>query len=85
MIAVKENRVYQIDQSEKEARRAAGFDIYDDDGNLIAYSLDKKVAYDQYAAALEEIGVLKAEIEQLKAAAGGGDKAAEDKATKKGK
>ena len=60
MVAVKENRVYRIREEEMEARRADGFDIYDDEGKRIAWSKTKTVPYEQYAA-------LAAECERLKA------------------
>lgn len=61
MVAVKGNRVYQIVEAEKEARRQDGFDIYEDDGTLIAYSAKKTVPYEQYAAVVKERDTLRAE------------------------
>ena len=60
MIAVKGNRVYKISEAEKESRRADGYDIYDDDGAVIAYGKGKTVPYDQYAAVVAELEALKA-------------------------
>ena len=41
MIAVKGNRVYRITEEEKERRRTDGYDIYGDDGKLLAYAKGK--------------------------------------------
>lgn len=60
MFAVKGNRVYRIPEEETEARRADGYDIYDEEGRLVAYSRLKTVPYEEYAA-------LRAEYEKLKA------------------
>lgn len=59
MIAVKGNRTYQISAAEQAARQAEGFDIYDDEGKLIAYSKLKTVPYEQYAAVVAELEALK--------------------------
>lgn len=63
MIAVKGNRYDRIAEDEREQRRAEGFDIYDDRGELIAWSKLKTVPWDEYAA-------LKAKYERLKARRG---------------
>ncbi len=63
MIAVKGNRHDRIAESEREQRRAEGFDIYDDAGNLIAWSKLKTVSWDEYAA-------LQAKYDRLKARRG---------------
>lgn len=71
MIAVKDNRVYTITEMELEARRADGYDIYDDDGLLIAYSKGKTIPYEEHLKALnalkEENSALRAELEAQKA------------------
>lgn len=66
MIAVKGNRSYQISAAEQAARQAAGYDIYDDEGKIIAYSKLKTVPYEQYAALSEELEKCKAENKALK-------------------
>ena len=48
MTAVKENRVYTITETDAESFRKEGYDIYDDNGELIAYGLGKSVPYDKY-------------------------------------
>lgn len=67
MKAVKGNRVYTITEAEKERRRSEGFDIYNDEGKLIAYARDKTVPYEQYAALEKELEALKSEKETQKA------------------
>lgn len=70
MKAKKENKVYTINtEQEKQRYLKDGFDIYDDDGNLTEHSPKKKIAYSEYAKAIEEIKALKAENEQFRAAA----------------
>ncbi len=75
MKAKKENKVYVINtEQEKERYLKEGFDIYDDDGKVVAYSPLKKIAYSDYMKAVKEIGRLQefvaernAEVEALKA------------------
>lgn len=59
MRAVKGNKQYTINESQKKFYQDSGFDIYDDEGKLISYGRDKKVSYEEYAA-------LKKELEKLK-------------------
>ena len=59
MKAVKGNKQYTIDETQKKFYQDGGFDIYDDAGELISYGRDKKVPYEEYAA-------LKKELEELK-------------------
>ncbi len=59
MRAEKGNKQYTIDETQKKFYQDSGFDIYDDEGNLIGYGRDKKVSYEEYAA-------LKKELEKLK-------------------
>lgn len=82
MRAVKGNKEYMIDESQQKGYQDAGFDILDDDGNVIAFGRGKTVPYDDHMKAVKEIGklqelaaernteieALKAENEQLKAA-----------------
>lgn len=74
MKAKKENKVYVINtEQEKERYLKEGFDIYDDDGEVVAYSPLKKIAYSEYVKAAKEIERLQGvvterctEIEALK-------------------
>lgn len=62
MKAVKENKVYTLtNEQEAELYRLKGFDILDDNGNILKYGAGKTVPYEKYAA-------VAAELEQLKAA-----------------
>ncbi len=60
MKAKKENKVYTITtDQEKQRYLKEGFDIFDDDGNILEHSPIKKIEYGKYAA-------LKKELEELK-------------------
>ena len=63
MLAKKENRVYRITDLEKNIYLKRGFDIVDEDGNILEPSLDKKIAYSEH---LKIVNELKNEIESLK-------------------
>ncbi len=60
MKAVKDNKVYTVDENSSKSYQNQGFDIYDDNGNLISYGTGKTVSYKEYSA-------IKAELEELKA------------------
>lgn len=77
MKAVKGNRAYTITEVEKEARRAEGFDIYDDEGKLVEYAKGKTIPYEEHlavvakieselTAAQEEVKKLTAELKKAK-------------------
>lgn len=67
MKAKKENKVYQIStDTEKERYLKQGFDIYDDEGELIEHSPLKKIEYGKYAALEKEMEAVKAELEVVK-------------------
>ena len=60
MKAVKENKVYTLtNEHEAEYYRLKGFDILDDDGNILKYGAGKTVPYEKYAALLAENAALK--------------------------
>lgn len=74
MNAVKENRVYTITETDVDSFRKEGYDIFDDNGKLIAYGIGKTVAYEKFAETvenleklMEENAVLSSENEELKA------------------
>ena len=60
MKAAKGNKEYTIDESQQKAYQDQGFDILDDDGEVIAYGRGKTVPYGAYMA-------LKKELEELRA------------------
>lgn len=49
MKAIKDNKVYTIDETQKAHYTALGFDIKDDEGNTIAHGRGKTVSYEKYA------------------------------------
>ena len=53
MQAIKANRVYTITEADVDSFRKEGYDIFDDDGKLVAYGLGKTVAFEKYAGLLE--------------------------------
>lgn len=67
--ARKENKVYQINDAQKERYLKEGFDIYNGD-KVVAHTPLKKIAYGEHLAIVaekdEEIKKLKAEIKALK-------------------
>ena len=68
MKAKKENKSYRIkDDLEKSRYLKEGYDIYDDDGNLLEYSPLKKIAYSTYVKLEEENKALKARVAELEA------------------
>ena len=74
MKASKENRVYTITNAEMASFQKEGYDIYSDEGDLIAYGFGKSVPYEKYAKLMnqvetlqEEIIALREELEALKA------------------
>ena len=48
MKAYKNNKVYTINEVDKSDYINKGFDIKDNDGNVIAYGKGKTVAYEKY-------------------------------------
>lgn len=65
MKACKDNKVYAVDASSKSRYQADGFDIYNDDGELIEYGAGKTVPYGDYDKIVKENEKLKKEIEEL--------------------
>lgn len=66
MKAKKENKVYVINtDQEKQRYLKDGYDIYDDDGNVLEYSPRKKIAFSEYMKAVKEIERLQAQIAAL--------------------
>lgn len=68
MKAVKKNRQYTITEADQKRFVAQGYDIFDDDGNCIAYGAGKTVPFMQYKKALDEIARLEAENAELRKA-----------------
>ncbi len=67
MKAKKENKVYTINELQKKRYLEQGFDIYDNEGNVLEYSPLKKVLYSEYVKLQKENMALKEENEKLQA------------------
>lgn len=65
MKAVKGNKVYTIDETQKEFYRENGYDISDNEGNIIENSINKSISYEEYKALKEENMKLKEEIKKI--------------------
>ncbi len=65
MKAVKGNKEYSIDESQKNDYQSRGFDIKDDDGKVIAYGRGKTVPYEDYEKIKSENGKLTEELKKL--------------------
>ena len=67
MKAIKDNKVYTVDETSKGDYLARGFDIYSDDGKLVERSPSSTVSRKEYDALLAKIAALQAENAKLKA------------------
>ncbi|MEE0264774.1 MAG: hypothetical protein UD936_04020 [Acutalibacteraceae bacterium] len=67
MQAVKNNKVYTVDEASKKAYLAQGYEIQDDKGKVLETPADKTVPYADYKKAVDEISKLKDENSKLKA------------------
>jgi hypothetical protein len=66
MKAVKENKVYTVDEISKKDYLAQGYDIVDDDFNVLERSPSATVPYREYEKLIKENAELKAELDELK-------------------
>lgn len=66
MKATKGNKTYTISEQEEKRYVLEGFDIQDDNGNIVKYGRGKVVTYEEYQTVLNENKELKAELEALK-------------------
>lgn len=62
MKAKKENKVYTINEREKKRYLEDGYDIYNDDGEIIEHSPKKMIKYSEYEKILKENAALKAQL-----------------------
>jgi cell division protein FtsB len=67
MKAVKGNKVYTVDEANKKAYLAQGYEIQDDKGKVLETPADKTVPYAEYKKLLDENAELKSENSKLKA------------------
>lgn len=58
MRAVKGNKEYSIDDVQKKGYQDMGFDILDDNGDVVAYGRGKTIPYEDHMEAVREIGRL---------------------------
>lgn len=77
MKAVKENKEYFIDDSQKGFYLTQGFDIYGDDGELLEAAPGKTVSYDEYAALQAKLEELEVELQKAQTQGKGKNKGAE--------
>lgn len=68
MKASKNNKEYEIHESQKKFYQDAGYDILDDKGSLISYGRGKTVPYEDYVRSCDEILSLRARVKELEAA-----------------
>lgn len=66
MKAVKANKIYTVDEISKAAYLSQGFDITDNEGNVIERSSSGTVSYAEYERLLKENAALKAEVKKKK-------------------
>lgn len=62
--AKKGNKVYKISEAEKTSYLANGYDVIDENGNVIEHALNSTVPYSEYIKVVKELE----ELEELKAA-----------------
>ena len=66
MKATMGNKVYTIDETQKAMYQAQGYDIVDDEGEIIEYGAGKSVSYEEYKALEEKAAKLEKENKKLK-------------------
>lgn len=65
MKAVKDNRVYTITEADVESFRREGYDVFDDNGNIVAYGVGKSVSFEKYAELMSQYEKLMEENAEL--------------------
>lgn len=83
MKAVKGNKEYIIEESQKKSYIDAGYDVYSDSGEHIAYGRGKTVPYGDFAEVVKENKILCEKISELEEKFAEFQSASEKKATKK--
>lgn len=69
MKAVKGNKVYTIDESQKNSYLKQGFDITEDNGTIIDYGAGKTIDYKKYKELEDKYAALESENINLKISA----------------
>lgn len=82
MKAIKDNKEYTVTNESKQHYIDTGFDIVDENGDIIEYGRGKMVSLEEHNQALERIKELEA---QLKSSAKQEDKPEKEGAEKEGK
>jgi hypothetical protein len=62
--AVKENKEYTIEESQKGFYLGQGFDIFNDAGDLVEAGAGKTVSYEEYAALQKKLEDLEADLQK---------------------
>lgn len=66
MKASKGNKVYKIDEGQQKYYINQGYDILDDEGNIIEYGAGKSVSYAKFRKLEDKFKLLNEENEKLK-------------------
>lgn len=66
MKATKGNKVYTIDEAQKAMYQAQGYDIVDDEGEVLQYGAGKTVSFEEYKTLEEKALKLEKENKKLK-------------------
>ena len=66
MVAIKDNRQYTITEADVQSFANDGYDVFDDNGNLVAYGVGKSVPYEKYMKLMEQTEKLQDEIIELR-------------------
>lgn len=66
MKAIKDNKIYTVDEVTKKDYLAAGYDIINDEGVIIERNPSATVPYSEYARLLDENGKLRAELDKAR-------------------
>lgn len=64
MRAVKGNKVYQIEETQKKTYLDSGYDIEDEKGNVIEYGRGKQVPYNDFLNLQKENEQLREQLEK---------------------
>ena len=73
MRAKKDNKVYDIDQSQAKIYMNQGFDVYNDDGSLFGYAATKTIKYSEH---MRIVGERKSKLDNAEKALKAADKIA---------
>lgn len=66
MRAVKKNKEYMINDAQKQDYQKMGYDIMDDEGNVVGFAYGKTVPYETYMDVVKEKENLQKQVEDYK-------------------